>query len=476
MIVRPDAAPLPLRTRSRSRVLVRSGACARGWSGASTRQAGRLGVLLPVVRDDGRGRELRALGAGRPLCRRTTSRRSTTRRSACTRPTIPAVLDDQMAEIQRAGIDEIAVSWWGKGSPEDQRLPAVIAGGDGARHRRRGPHRAVQRPDASRASAPTSPTSRPSGSGRSTSTRRSRCRLSGWAPLNDALRAQGVTIYAADGARRAGRGGPLQRASTPTTSSRGPPRSSHGSAARRTRTACSCAPSVGPGYDARRATGDPHLQAASRRPDLRLDVARSDPRPAPTRSRSRPSTSGRRERRSSRPPRRRAAAASSYVLLQRCLGPRRARCRSGLPRPHRLLGGALPAGAPLAAVPRPDVEPISWARDRRADRLRAARAAAERAHGRAARRDPGLRGADPRARSTATAGRRRSCSRSAAITDQIDGFLARRWHVESRVREDRRPARRPAADRRRRRAALARGPASVGRVPDPRARRAADRR
>ena len=55
----------------------------------------------------------------------------------------PGVLDAQMAEIQRAGINQIAVSWWGKGSPEDQRLPGVIAGGDGPPHRRRRPHRAV---------------------------------------------------------------------------------------------------------------------------------------------------------------------------------------------------------------------------------------------------------------------------------------------------------------------------------------------
>ena len=27
----------------------------------------------------------------------------------------------------RAGINELAVSWWGKGSAEDQRLPGVIA-------------------------------------------------------------------------------------------------------------------------------------------------------------------------------------------------------------------------------------------------------------------------------------------------------------------------------------------------------------
>jgi glycoprotein endo-alpha-1,2-mannosidase len=33
----------------------------------------------------------------------------------------------QMDEIRNAGIDEIAVSWWGRGSPEDQRLPLVVA-------------------------------------------------------------------------------------------------------------------------------------------------------------------------------------------------------------------------------------------------------------------------------------------------------------------------------------------------------------
>ncbi len=36
------------------------------------------------------------------------------------------VLAAQMNEIRAAGIGEIAVSWWGRGTPEDQRLPAVI--------------------------------------------------------------------------------------------------------------------------------------------------------------------------------------------------------------------------------------------------------------------------------------------------------------------------------------------------------------
>jgi glycoprotein endo-alpha-1,2-mannosidase len=37
----------------------------------------------------------------------------------------PAVLAAQMREIARAGVGEIVVSWWGKGSPEDARLAAV---------------------------------------------------------------------------------------------------------------------------------------------------------------------------------------------------------------------------------------------------------------------------------------------------------------------------------------------------------------
>ncbi len=39
----------------------------------------------------------------------------------------PVVLDEQMQEIVQAGINEIAVSWWGLGSPEDLRLQGVIA-------------------------------------------------------------------------------------------------------------------------------------------------------------------------------------------------------------------------------------------------------------------------------------------------------------------------------------------------------------
>ncbi|HXY84605.1 MAG TPA: hypothetical protein VEH52_03905 [Gaiellaceae bacterium] len=39
----------------------------------------------------------------------------------------PHVLAAQMRDIRRAGVDEVVSSWWGRGSTEDQRLPAVIA-------------------------------------------------------------------------------------------------------------------------------------------------------------------------------------------------------------------------------------------------------------------------------------------------------------------------------------------------------------
>jgi glycoprotein endo-alpha-1,2-mannosidase len=38
----------------------------------------------------------------------------------------PSVLRAQMHDIAVAGVDEVVSSWWGQGSPEDRRLPAVI--------------------------------------------------------------------------------------------------------------------------------------------------------------------------------------------------------------------------------------------------------------------------------------------------------------------------------------------------------------
>src|SRR5919201_7033311 len=38
----------------------------------------------------------------------------------------PRVLRAQMREIRSTGVDEVVSSWWGQGSPEDTRLPAVM--------------------------------------------------------------------------------------------------------------------------------------------------------------------------------------------------------------------------------------------------------------------------------------------------------------------------------------------------------------
>jgi hypothetical protein len=37
----------------------------------------------------------------------------------------PHVLVAQMRDIRRAGVDEVVSSWWGRGSPEDDRLPMI---------------------------------------------------------------------------------------------------------------------------------------------------------------------------------------------------------------------------------------------------------------------------------------------------------------------------------------------------------------
>jgi glycoprotein endo-alpha-1,2-mannosidase len=39
----------------------------------------------------------------------------------------PRVVYHQMSQIAGAGIDEVVISWWGKGSIEDQRLPLVVS-------------------------------------------------------------------------------------------------------------------------------------------------------------------------------------------------------------------------------------------------------------------------------------------------------------------------------------------------------------
>ena len=195
-----------------------------------------------------------------------------------------------------------------------------------------------------------------------------------------------------------------------------------------------CAPSVGPGL--RRAAGDrrPARQAASPRADVRLDVARGDRRRRRPASRSRRSTSGRRARRSSPPPRR-PPRRVPLRLLRRRLGPPRRR----LPKRH--ISTAPPTGPALfrsrrTGVPGarrrwpPDSCPYPWPWPRRTVSAPLAQLPNALTIARLVvipifavlildvRRRPQLAG-------------RRCSSPLPAITDQIDGYLARRWHVES---------------------------------------------
>ncbi len=170
-----------------------------------------------------------------------------------------AVIAAQMTELQRAGIDELAVSWWGRGSPEDKRLPDIVAaagqaGIQVAAHIEPYTGRTVASvvTDAAylhtlgirtlyvyQAFAGLQPTD--------------------WAPANDALHAQGLTTFAQTGLVGQAVTGHFSGVYTYDTLTYG---------ARVLTRLCSeahakgllCAPSVGPGYDAQRAVGDPRVK------------------------------------------------------------------------------------------------------------------------------------------------------------------------------------------------------------------------
>ena len=98
----------------------------------------------------------------------------------------PAVVERQMTQIAPAGVDEVVVSWWGRGSAEDARLPLVVAAA-----RRHGllvgdPPRALPGPLGRPPSRSTSATSPRSASATSTSTTRATSPAADWA----AVRAQ----------------------------------------------------------------------------------------------------------------------------------------------------------------------------------------------------------------------------------------------------------------------------------------------
>jgi hypothetical protein len=170
-----------------------------------------------------------------------------------------AVIATQVGEAAQAGIDELAVSWWGWGSAEDRVLPDILAGASHAGmqvavhiepYRGRTVASVVADADHLRSLgirtlyvyqpfAGIAPTD--------------------WALANDALRAQGLTIFAQTalvGQAAAGHFSGVYTYDTVTYGARTLGRLCNQAHALQ----LLCAPSVGPGYDARRAVGDPRVK------------------------------------------------------------------------------------------------------------------------------------------------------------------------------------------------------------------------
>ena len=351
---------------------------------------GRLDVLLPVVRHDHAATATSRTGRRAATRRRTTSRRTTTRRSACTRRAARRCSTRRWLDVARAGINELAVSWWGRGSAEDQRLPARDRGRRAARDRGRRAPRAVPRPHRREHARRHRRTSTGSASRTFYLYRPFDLPAADWAPMNDQLRAQGVEVFAQTALVGAAATGHFTGVYTYDTLVYG-----GGLFARLCKQAHArgllCAPSVGPGYDAQRATGDTRVKP--RRNGLTYDSMWR----AAIRGRRRPDHDhvvqrvaggdADRARRVSPAPQRRLR----LRLLRRRLGAARRDCRNGISRPDGLVGAAVQAAdAPRAS--RADArrwggaeQPVSFGRGR-PHRLRAARAASERADDRAARR------------------------------------------------------------------------------------------
>jgi hypothetical protein len=163
----------------------------------------------------------------------------------------------QMAEIRTAGIDEVAVSWWGRGSAEDARMPLVVAAARShglavAAHLEPYAGRTVD-------SVVADVTYLVGTYGIKTFYVYRALDLppAAWAAAHDALHMYpGVTVYAQTplaGAAAAGRFDGIDTCDIVTYG---------GNTFRRIcdeahRMRLLCAPSVGPGYDARRGSGDP---------------------------------------------------------------------------------------------------------------------------------------------------------------------------------------------------------------------------
>ncbi len=172
------------------------------------------------------------------------------------------VIAAQMDEIRAAGIDEIAVSWWGRGSPEDARLAAVSAAArvDGiavAVHLEPYPGRTV------RSIVDDLAYLRTYGVRTFYIYRALDLPVAEWASAKAALHAGGSVLWAQTGLAGAAAAAGFDGVYTYDIVTYG-----GNTFARLCDEARAlhllCAPSVGPGYDARRGSGDPRVKPRRR--------------------------------------------------------------------------------------------------------------------------------------------------------------------------------------------------------------------
>lgn len=168
------------------------------------------------------------------------------------------VLARQMDELRDAGVDSIAVSWWGQGSPEDERLPAVLAAAqaDGiavAAHLEPYGGRTVASTVADIAYL------NRLGIRTFYVYRAFDFPVPAWAAVTPALRAAGNTLFAQTDLAGAAAAGGFQGVYTYDIVTYTGDKFGRLCAEAHAEHLL-CAPSVGPGYDARRASGDPRLK------------------------------------------------------------------------------------------------------------------------------------------------------------------------------------------------------------------------
>jgi glycoprotein endo-alpha-1,2-mannosidase len=168
------------------------------------------------------------------------------------------VVSAQMDEIRAAGIDEIAVSWWGRGSPEDARLPVIVAAAraDGivvAVHVEPYPGRTVASIVADLAYL------RTYGVQTFYIYRALDLPVSDWAAAKAALHVGGSVLFAQTALAGAAAAGGFDGIYTYDIVTYGGNKFARICAEAHAMHLL-CAPSVGPGYDARRGSGDPQMK------------------------------------------------------------------------------------------------------------------------------------------------------------------------------------------------------------------------